>query len=206
MRQNKNEEEKMNIFETIKAAVPIKAAAELYGIKLRSGDMVRCPFHDDRTPSLKLNDDYFYCFGCGATGDVIDFVARLFDISNFDAAQKLAADFGITQNAVPPPVKPKRPNLAQFRRDELLCLSVLTEYQQLLEDWKVQYAPRTPDDTLDDRFVEACQMYDYITYLADFLSAADLEHRVKAVDMLMSDNKIEQLRARLERLKEGDAI
>ena len=44
---------------------------------------------------MKLNERYFYCFGCGATGDVIDLVAKLFDLSSYEAAQKLAQDFGI---------------------------------------------------------------------------------------------------------------
>ncbi len=57
--------------------------------------MVCCPFHADRTPSMKLNEDYFYCFGCGASGDVIDLAARLFGLSSYDAAKKLAADFGV---------------------------------------------------------------------------------------------------------------
>lgn len=194
----------MNIFETIKAAVSVSQAAQHYGLEPQHNGMCRCPFHDDRTPSLKLNESYFYCFGCGATGDVIDFVARFFDISKYDAAQKLAADFGITPNSAPISAKSKRPNLAQFRQDELSCLSVLTEYQHLLEFWKDKYSPKTADAILDDRFVEACQMYDYIVYLADFLCAADLEQRVKAVDMLMADDKIMQLCKRLERLKEGD--
>lgn len=194
----------MNIFETIKTAVTVPQVARYYGLEPQHNGMCRCPFHDDRTPSLKLNETYFYCFGCGATGDGIDLVVRLFDISKYDAAQKLAADFGITPNAAPIPAKPMRPNLAQFRQDELLCLSVLTEYQQLLEHWKTQCAPKEPEDNPDDRFVEACQIYDYIAYLADFLCAADLEQRVKAVDMLMADGKIMQFRKRLERLKEGD--
>ena len=53
--------------------------------------MICCPFHRDRTPSLKLNDTYFYCFGCHATGDVIDFTARIYGLSNVQAAKKLAA-------------------------------------------------------------------------------------------------------------------
>ena len=68
---------RMNLFETVKAAVTVRLAAEHYGLKVERGGMVRCPFHDDRHPSMKLNESYFYCFGCGATGDVIDFVARL---------------------------------------------------------------------------------------------------------------------------------
>jgi len=62
----------MNIFETVKAAVTVRQAAEHYGLKINRSGMICCPFHDDRHPSLKLNEDYFYCFGCGAKGDVID--------------------------------------------------------------------------------------------------------------------------------------
>lgn len=74
----------MNLFETVKSAVTVKQAAEYYGCKVNRGDMICCPFHDDRHPSMKLNRDYFYCFGCGATGDVIDFVARLFGLSSYE--------------------------------------------------------------------------------------------------------------------------
>jgi hypothetical protein len=82
----------MNLFESVKEAVPMRAAAEHFGIRVGRGGMACCPFHNDRTPSMKLNEDYFYCFGCGATGDVIDFVARLFNLSPKEAAEKLAAD------------------------------------------------------------------------------------------------------------------
>ena len=73
----------LSIFETVKATVPMKQAAESYGLRLNRGGMACCPFHDDRHPSLKLNEDYFYCFGCGATGDVIDFTSRLFGLSTY---------------------------------------------------------------------------------------------------------------------------
>ena len=91
----------MNIFETVKAAVTLRQAADYYGLKINRSGMVCCPFHDDRHPSLKLNEDYFYCFGCGAKGDVIDFVARLLDLSAYEAAQRLAADFGLDTSRRP---------------------------------------------------------------------------------------------------------
>ena len=73
----------MNIYESIKAAISVKQAAEHYGLKVSRNGMACCPFHNDRHPSLKLNEEYFFCFGCGAKGDVIDFVARLFDLSSY---------------------------------------------------------------------------------------------------------------------------
>ena len=72
----------------------------------------------------------------------------------------------------------------------MLCFRVLMDYLHLLEDWKVRYAPKTPDDDLDDRFVEACHMLDYIEYMADVLTVGDLEERVALVDKLMKDGKI----------------
>ena len=199
----------MNLFENVKAAVTLKEAAEHYDLKVRSGDMVCCPFHNDRTPSMKLNEDYFYCFGCGVHGDVIDFVARLFDLSNYEAAQKLAYDFGIDPDKPPAAAalrKPEYPLAKAFQKEELHCQRVLCDYLHLLENWKVQYAPETPEDTLDDRFVEACQMLDYIEDLTDILTFAELEARVKTVDMLQKDSMIDRLEERLKRTeKEVDA-
>ena len=182
----------------------MKEAAEHYGLKIGRGDMVCCPFHADRTPSMKLNEDYFYCFGCGASGDVIDFVARLFHLSNYEAAQKLAYDFGIDPDKPPAAAalrKPKYPLVKAFQKEELRCRRVLCDYLHLLENWKVQYAPQTPDDTIDDRFVEVCQMLDYIEDLVDILNFADLEVRVKTVDMLRKDGMIDRLEERLRRLE-----
>ena len=151
----------MTIYETIKAAISVKQAAEHYGLKVSHNGMACCPFHNDRHPSLKLNEDYFFCFGCGAKGDVIDLVARLFDLSSYEAAQKLALDFGLDPK--PPTaaamVKPKRPYIRQFREDEMLCFRVLTDYLHLLEDWKVRYAPKTPEDALDDQMCIRDRVY-----------------------------------------------
>ena len=193
----------MNLFETVKNSVTVKQAAERYGYKDNRSDMICCPFHDDRHPSMKLNRDYFYCFGCGATGDVIDFVARLFGLSSYEAAKKLAHDFGIDPDKPPAAVALKKPYpLARaFRNDEMYCQRVLCDYLHLLEHWKIEYAPQSPEDELDDRFVEASQMIDYVEYLLDILMFAELEQRVKAVDMLLKDGTIAALDRRLKRLE-----
>lgn len=197
----------MTIYETIKAAVTVKQAAEYYGLKVGRNRMACCPFHNDRHPSLKLNEDYFFCFGCGAKGDVIDFVGKLFDLSNYEAAKRLAADFGISTEpgqAVAAPHKTKRPHIRQFREDEMHCFRMLADYLHLLGDWKVRYAPKTPEDKLDDRFVEACQMLDHIEYLADILTIGGLEERVALVDGLMKEGKIAFLQDYVARKKKEE--
>ena len=78
----------MNLFENVKAVVTVRQAAEHYGLKVGRGNMACCPFHNDPTPSMKLNEDYFYCFGCGATGDVIDLIF----LWAFEGLKRLAAN------------------------------------------------------------------------------------------------------------------
>jgi hypothetical protein len=201
----------MTIYESVKAAVSIKQAAAHYGLEVSRNGMACCPFHNDRHPSLKLNEDYFYCFGCGATGDVIDFVAKLFHLSNYEAAQKLAADFGLDPN--PPAAvalhKPRRPYIRQFREDETNCLRVLTDYLHLLADWKVQYAPKAPGDEVNEKFVEACQMMDYIESLVDILTVGTPVERATVVDKLHKEGKVPSLqdyvaRKRKEALRHGE--
>ena len=195
----------MTIFEKVKSSVTPKDVARQYGLQANRSNMICCPFHNDKHPSMKLNDDYFYCFSCGAHGDVIDFTARLFEISLKDAAEKLISDFGIdTNNPVKSAIKLKHPLIQQLKKDENYCFTVLCDYLQILRKWKIDYAPKTPDDEIDDRFVEACHMLCHIEYLTEFLIVEDWELRVKAVKELLSDGKITELDERLERIKKEE--
>ena len=175
----------MNQFESVKAAVPLRQAAENYGLELRRNGMTCCPFHEDAHPSLKLNEDYFFCFGCGASGDVIDFTAKLFGVSLKDAVTKLAADFGVSEDARQVSVRQN-----PFRLDELRCRRALTAYLHLLKKWKTQYAPNTPGGSLDDRFVESCQQYDRIAGLLEMLDEASSTERSHAVSALTADGSV----------------
>ena len=83
-----------NIFCEIRSKVSAREAAEYYGLKVGRNGMACCPFHPDRHPSLKL-DERFHCFGCGADGDVIDYVSRLTGLTLYESALKLCHDFGI---------------------------------------------------------------------------------------------------------------
>ena len=197
----------MSIYKIVKANVTVRQAAEHYGVEVQRNGMCRCPFHDDRHPSMKLNEDYFYCFGCGAHGDVIEFTARLFGLTNYEAVKKLAYDFGLDPDKPPAAAalkKPEYPLAKAFQRDEMHCQRVLCGYLHLLEDWKERYAPSSPEEEWDDRFVEACQMLDRAEYLVDVLTFEELEVRVKTVDMLKEDGTIDRLEERLNRLKKEE--
>lgn len=199
----------MNLFQNVKATVTVQQAAEYYGQRVVGNGMIRCPFHNDRTPSMKLNMNYFYCFGCGSSGDVIDFVGRLFGLSAYNAARKLANDFGLNPgkcSTASPPPKSQYQKKAAFREGELLCRRTLNNYLHVLLNWKTQYAPVSPEDEFDNRFVEACRMSEHIEHLTDILAVGDLPQRAKIVETLLKDGMIDKLRKRLERLNGKEIV
>ena len=133
-----------SVFEVVKQSVTAREAAELYGIAVGRGGMACCPFHDDRHPSMKV-DARFHCFGCGADGDVIDFTARLYDLSPKEAAEKLAQDFGLSYDSKAPPRRSyvRQKSEAQARKEKREHgWRVLTDYYHLLRKWEADYSPQ----------------------------------------------------------------
>lgn len=167
--------------------------------------MCRCPFHDDKTPSMKA-DRRFHCFGCGADGDVIDFVSRLEQASPKEAALMLARDFSIPYEDKGPPGrrKPRQETTEQsFKRMERHCFRVLCDYRNLLRRWKEDYAPKTPEDDWNQSFVEALQKQDYVDYLLDVLLSPDMEKRAALIASY--GEEVRNLERRMAELEAGAA-
>ena len=169
-----------NVFEAVKQSVSTRDAAAFYGIEVKRNGMACCPFHDDKNPSMKV-DQRFHCFGCGEDGDVIDFTAKLFDLSPKEAAEKLAQDFGLIYDSQAPPRRRyvRQKNEAQkFREDRQRCYRVLSDYYYLLKKWEADRSPRTPEEEPHPRFVEAIQKKTYVEYLLDlFLYESEEEQK-----------------------------
>lgn len=198
----------MNVFENVKTSISAREAAEHYGIEVNRYGKALCPFHNDRHPSMIVYDDHYHCFACGEHGDVIDLVANLYGLPVLDAANKLAYDFGISQDK--PPTKEmeeklnKKSEAQRLKENEKLCFSVLMAYMKLLQEWKVLYAPRTPEDDQQDRFVQACHGLDYVEYLVDTLISGDSYERTEVIDMMLTDNKLTKLQKYLEKVKKEE--
>ena len=88
----------MNIFSEVKEHLTARQAAEYYGLKVKRNGTACCPFHDDKHPSMKIDKNY-YCFACGVGGDVVDYVSRMFRLSQYDAALKLIDDLTLPVDA-----------------------------------------------------------------------------------------------------------
>ena len=194
----------MRIFEIVKENVNLREAAELYGIDVNRYGKALCPFHNDRNPSLYVADDHYYCFACGEHGDVIDFAGRLFQLSLYDAARKLMADFHLSPDKPPSAAalhaKRIRTEAQQLRENERLCFSILSDYAHVLRDWKVRYAPQSPDAPVHARFVEACHKLDEMEYYLDILCAGDAHERAEVVQQQMADGRLDRLRRRLVKI------
>ena len=169
-----------NVFEAVKQSVSTREAAEFYGIKVSRTGMACCHFHDDKNPSMKV-DQRFHCFGCGADGDVIDFTAKLFNLSPKEAAEKLAQDFGLIYDSQAPPRRRyvrQKTEAQKFREDRQRCYRVLSDYYYLLKKWEADRSPRTPEEEPHPRFVEAIQKKTYVEYLLDlFLYESEEEQK-----------------------------
>ena len=198
----------MRIFEIVKENVNLREAAELYGIDVNRYGKALCSFHNDRHPSLYVADDHYYCFACGEHGDVIDFVGRLFQLSPYDAARKLAADFHLSPDKPPSAAalhaKRIRTEAQQLRENERLCFSILSDYAHVLRDWKVRYAPQSPAEAPDERFVEACHKLDEVEYYLDILTSGNSYERSEVIHQQMANGKLDRLRQRLEKIHEGE--
>ena len=192
----------MNLFEAVKTAVTPRMAAERYGLPVKQGSMTCCPFHDDRTPSMKLNEEYFYCFGCGVHGDVIALAAQLFDLSPAEAAKKLAADFSITEQKPSVLAKLKRgKSQAELERRSF---RVLGDYLRILRDWKAHCAPQSPEDAIDPRYAEACHMLERIENMLDILACGTPQERAEVVADLQKDERLMRMEARNRQIREDE--
>ena len=192
----------MNLFDTVKAAVQPRMAAERYGLPIQQGSMVCCPFHADRTPSMKLNEDYFYCFGCGAHGDVIALTAQLFDLPPAEAAKKLAADFGIAGQK--PSILAKLQRGKSQAETERRCFRVLGDYLQILQGWKTHCAPQSPEDAIDPRYAEACHMLERIGNMLDILACGTPQERAEVVADLQKADRLARMEARNRQIREDE--
>lgn len=182
----------MTLFEKVKSNVTTLQAAERYGLKVKHGGMCKCPFHNDKNPSMKI-DTRFHCFGCQADGDVIDFTSRLFSLSPREAALKLANDFGI-QYDEHQPVRPVR-RVHEIRPDEIMdhrlpyCFRELTDYRNQLVMRRELYAPKSPEEEWHPLFLDAIAQLELTEYQLDVLQEGTDADKKQIIDEFINERR-----------------
>lgn len=176
-------------FEIVKA-IPISEILTKLGISINRSGFCCCPFHNEKTPSMKVYSDHVYCFGCGQHADGIGLAAKILGITPTEAATYLAREFGI-------PVEGRAPTYAQIRaqakaRAELQALKelrrqkineafkVLGAYIRLLTEWQ-KTLPYN-----DRRYIWAIHHLNDAIYNFDELMTMDddNEQKIRCIDFL----------------------
>lgn len=174
--------------------------AKFYGLQINRSGIACCPFQEEKTPSLKVYDDHFYCFGCGATGDCTGFVAKLFGISQFEAAKKISYDFGLNlfNRKIAVPVNKTLQAENDYRMWLHKATGTLSEYLTKLTKWRKIYTPHNQTEQPNPLFVESLTKRDYIEYLSELLVyGSDKEKRQL---YLSCREDIMKIRERLDKL------
>lgn len=200
----------MTIFEQIKECVTTGQAAEHYGIKVGNNGMACCPFHKDRHPSMKA-DKIYHCFACGVSGDAIDFTARLFGLSQYDAAKKLIKDLGldikgekINKYKSGVALMPKKSKVVMVREklEQWLkyATDVLIRYLKWIQFWKEFYRP-DPEREWHELFTEALKNERKINDYLDVLMFGTGEEIIEFFKI--KRREVEQIEERVNEYQRG---
>lgn len=191
----------MDIFEEVKAKVSAKSVAEAYGLKIGRNGMACCPFHNDKHPSMKIDDKHYHCFGCGAHGDAIGYVAELFGTTQYNAAVKINDDFnlGIDVNHKPSEedqisnrkkiadAKKVADIQSRFRKWKLQTINELLECENLIEESEKAIMNESPHVVfLTNGFVYMMHIKSIIGYWLDILCMGTED---EAKEFFLTDGK-----------------
>lgn len=170
----------MSVFDVVRGNVTARQVAEHYGINVNQHGMCCCPFHNDKHPSMRI-DERNYCFGCGKKGDAVDFVSGYFGLGLKDAALKICDDFHLIYDekyhSKPQKIKPQKTFEQIYEETEKCFYLILCDYIHLLQRWKTEYAPMDENSEWHPYFCEALKETDHVRYLLDTLLYGDVSDR-----------------------------
>lgn len=175
-----------NIFQECRERVDAQTAARFYGLSLDRKGWALCPFHRDKHPSMSFKNGHWRCWACGAKGDSIDLVARLYGLAPLEAVRKLNEDFSLSLPLDRPPTKAERKQAVQqtvtwngfeqWRRDMLNRLTAAFRVGHLALN-----GIETPEDIeqLSEREAVAIRWQPALEYWADLLAGESMEGRIE---------------------------
>ena len=159
-------------------------AAERYGYTPTKNGMIRCPFHADKRPSMKV-DERYYCFGCGATGDAVDLTAAIFGLSPGQAVKKLISDFGLRGESKRSGRSSKKQAAVREaackekqRQDEITtACRIYMDFKIILKEIAKEKAPKDPQEEFDESFAAALHLLPIVDYYIEILLFGDQEDK-----------------------------
>lgn len=185
----------MDFARAIKERVSMTDAAERYGLQTNRSGFCCCPFHGEKTPSMKIygGDRGFCCFGCGEAGDVIDFVKKMFSLTFQQAIERINDDFclGLDIGRTMTDRERREAARADFERrkkvekERRMRQEADKRYFDALNEWirldtqKREFRPLQGETTLHPKFLEALQHIGLAEYR---LEQAEIERYITNVN------------------------
>lgn len=172
---------RIDAVQTIKERLTMRDVLKKYGYDKDRKGFVCCPFHKEKTPSMRVYKTDYHCFGCGEHGDVITFVQKLFGLSFQDALRKIDGDFGLNIYGDHSFEELRRSHYqqqalqAKREREKREKQKAEEDYWAAFDEWKRLddnrrvYKPKLPDEEMHPLFVESLQKLDYQKYILDCL-------------------------------------
>lgn len=159
-------------------AVPLAEVFRQYGFQVNRSGFCKCPFHQERTASCKVYKDSFYCFGCHAHGDAIDFVKQYDNVDFREAVERLSATLGISTETESTAKRLAASRASFMRKYEAEKRE--REFQTLVKEFRnammlLRFAetavdltkPIKPEDEWSDAFCEAVKLREKLRIRAD---------------------------------------
>ena len=196
----------MNVFEETRSRVTAEDAARYFGLTINRHKAL-CPFHREKTPSFSFKNGRYHCFGCGASGNSIDYTMRLLGVDALGAVRELNRAFALGLPLDKPPDREalravqRRRELAQIQHDfeqwQNATINRLNECLRLAHLIQ-RFIERPADlDQLSDLQVFVIEKEPYFEYLSDLLTFGTPDDQMevfrmrKEVDMLCQKLLIE---------------
>lgn len=145
----------------IKALLDLKQVMQFYGVQFNNRGFARCCFHEEKTASMSVKNQYFKCFGCGAGGDVIAFTQKLFNITFPQAIVRLDGDFHLGLLEQEPDREEIMRRRAEYQQKAEQKQREQAEYMKKTYIYRAHWwaythlAPTNKTDEIDNRYVAA---------------------------------------------------
>lgn len=174
---------KIDAVQVINERLTMQDVSERYGFTTNQKGFVFCPFHSEKTPSMKIypGNGGFHCFGCGETGDVIAFVKKLFNLSFQETLRKMDTDFSLNIYGDHTFEEIQRSRYQQIAlraksdRKKREAQKLEDDYWKAFDEWKRLYdnrhiyKPKHQGEGLHPLFTESLQKLDYQKYVLGLL-------------------------------------
>lgn len=172
---------RIDAVQTIKDRLMMRDVLERYGYQADRKGFMCCPFHNEKTPSMRIYEKYFHCFGCQEHGDIVSFVQKLFNLSFPETLRKIDADFGLNIYGDHTFEDIRRSHYQQMavkakkERAKREKEALDSEYWKAFDEWKRLddnrrvYKPKSPNEDLHPLFIESLQKLEHQIFILEYL-------------------------------------